>query len=117
MTLQEWCNASWEGPIPVEGVSPDVLGEAPSRLQVYAALVDINGGRTQVGSWGVQEFGAGRYGVRGLNQDQAMCLISLAAYVGGLLAARNGEEFPWFTAAVNAEWIRVEAVTEKRASC
>jgi hypothetical protein len=97
-----------------------VLGEAPTQLQVYAALIDMNGGSTQVSGWGVEAFGVGRYGVHGLSQSQALLLLSLSSFVSGVMAARgdSAADSRWLAAAVEAEWQRVDAIrAEKRAAC
>jgi len=53
----------WEFPIPA--VPP-----SPTRLQVYAALIGLNGGGTEVHGWGIHASG-GLYGTTGLSQRSA----------------------------------------------
>lgn len=85
MTPIEWLSQPMRpNSYPVPGA------DEPTRLQVYAMLVAVNGGR-EVRGWGVQ-VGCGLYGRSGLDQDEALALMQLDAFVCGMLEAGGGAE-------------------------
>lgn len=98
-----------EIPHPIPGV------EHPTRLQVITALIGMNGGSLQVSGWGITQ-GGGPYGRFGLEQNEALALISSAAFLDGWFAATDRVEEPAFLAAIEAEFDRVEALAKGKAA-
>jgi hypothetical protein len=96
-----------ERPLPFAHPLP-WLPPFPSRLQVYAALVGMNGG-PRVTSWGKLREG-GIYGRQGLSNNEAFALLELTAFVNGWLEATNGAEQDALRLAVEAEFARVKAL-------
>lgn len=111
-SLMAHLNEPWKGDLPLRlwGERPAWLTENPTRLQVFAALVGLNGGRMRVGGWGCMT-GGGPYGRVGLEQNEALALIQLGAFVEGWLQATSDAELPALTAALNAEHDRIAALS------
>lgn len=57
-------------------------GEQESTLDRLAYLVGTNGG-LRVRGWGMQQYGVGPYGHVGLEQEEALELISLEGVISG----------------------------------
>lgn len=112
MTLLGWLREPWLGPGPFGGpVTPGLVPAVPTRLQVYVALCSMNGGG-HVHGWGVQT-NDGLYGRSGLEQEEALCLISLHSFINGWCAAAAAAGQPEERAlreAVSAELARVRGI-------
>lgn len=108
MNLMTWLAQPYERELPFEYGAPPPLAAlaAPSRLQVYAALLYMNGGET-VRGWGVTQSG-GIYGTIGLEMSAALSLIQFTSFVAGMLEATEGAERPALSDAINAEIARAE---------
>lgn len=105
--LMNWLKEPWTTPVPMSDFGsriPDV--ETPSRLQVLACLMGINGGSGEVRGWGYHH-GGGLYGTVGLDQEAALELIQLNAYVNGWMAGTENAEETSLADALTAEWERV----------
>ena len=113
MKLMEWL--SEPAPNAAELLDMSTIPEVsrdPTRLQLYAALVGINGGRTQVSGWGCHSSG-GPYGWEGLTQDQALTLIALSNFIEGWLIGTDRAEQGELLAAIGTEHQRVYAIWRK----
>jgi len=109
MRLMDWAGARWEGSLPWANqptIDPVGVPASPTRLQVIAALIDMNGG-PEVHGWGLMQVGVGLYGRTGLCQNEALDLLRLMAHVNGMLSATDGAEGEPFGHAVTEEWDRV----------
>jgi len=105
-TLLGWLLEPWDGGALPFGGAPPVLPPQPSRLAVYAALIGMNGGHVTVSGWGVSHMG-GPYGKHGLDQEEALTLLGLSAFVEGWLMGTAGAEAAAVNAAVDEEHRRV----------
>jgi hypothetical protein len=91
-------------------------GEAPPPTigERLAELVYRNGGRIEITSWGVIEFG-GLYGEMGLHQNEALELLYLSGLIRGFglasdMAGAEKAVIEW----IQAEWKRVEGTLIQR---
>lgn len=112
MTLMQWLQTRWEENLPFE--YPEHvkrLPAEPTRLDILACLVALNGGRFLVTGCGVTSCG-GPYGHTGLEMKEGLTLIEMSAFVSGMLEATGGAEKESFHAAINAEHARVFALME-----
>jgi hypothetical protein len=117
VTVKDFLSQPWEGrlPFPYEDSTNPTIPDAPTptKLQVLAVLIYRNGGRMRVNSWGVMD-GGGLYRYYGLEQSEALALISAAAYIQGLMDGSDvteklGELF-------DAEYNRVAAIRNYKES-
>lgn len=99
--LKEWFEAKWVGESPFEYFQIPGAPE-PTRLQVFAAFLAIDGG-----GYGILQGGVGPYGTLGLEQREAYRWWDMRAYVDGWLAGTDGVDAPWIKGAIKAEHERV----------
>jgi hypothetical protein len=109
-SLMAWLADPWMGDVPVTYPIPGVEG-TPTRLQVLACLIGINGG-IDVGGWGVISSG-GPYGRSGLDQTEGLALIQLGSFVRGWMAGTDLVNDQALTDALQAEWNRVGDLAAK----
>lgn len=107
VTPARWLARPWSGSLPfAHDINPIPEAPTPTTLQVLACLAGKNGGRFEVTGWGVTQSG-GPYGIEGLMQGEALCLMQMSAFYRGLLEG-NGQAHD--SAPFEAEWNRVAAL-------
>lgn len=112
-SLIAWLELPWEGELPFDGPLPDgVFPSTPTRLQVFAVLVGLNGGKMSPSGWGVTSSG-GPYGRVGLASVEEMAhLMNLSAFISGWLQGTGNAENALLSTAIKLEAARVMAATK-----
>jgi len=112
VTVKDFLAHPWEGDLPFsyeDPADPTIPGlSTPTKLQVLSCLWYRNGGRFRVSSWGVIQSG-GLYGSEGLDQNEALALLSISSYLHGLMdGSDEGEQqFKDLVDSIHAEHDRV----------
>jgi hypothetical protein len=107
----EWLKEPWTGDLPFsQHWGGTILGEdAPSRLQVFAALINMNGGLAGLRYGVITMGGTGVYRRHGLSREEAEALIFVNTFVSGMLEAYPDETFQSeLGTLLDAEWTRIE---------
>ncbi len=104
MTLMQWARVKWDGRLPfayldMRTTLRERLPTEPTRLEVLACLIALNGGDPHVRGWGVTS-GGGLYGHMGVEQEEALTLLEMWAFVSGMIEATGGAELKDFRAAI-----------------
>lgn len=110
-TILDYLDAPAEGlpfAIPVA-----TLPERPTRLQVYAALMGINGKSPRVTKVVDKPESGGVYGRLGLMGREALALIELTGFYNGWLEATGGAWVAEINAKLDAEWERVKTFLDE----
>lgn len=107
-SLIAWLQEPNADPTPFEERGP-WLPENPSKLNVLASLIALNGGRLNVTGWGCHSSG-GLLGRVGLSQDEALTMIAFMGFVNGWLEGTGGREAPQLQELLRGEFVRMESL-------